>query len=153
MFDVGGSELILILLAVLVLFGPKKIPEFAKMMGKGMQKVKQAQGQFQEQMRNIQQEINTPAPTVNKTPPPPTTDDIKSETSQTFAAVSDIPAPTEAVESESKTNDIPENESNSVGNSSDGVESETKEESLPKEIIDTRPNNKPKVDPPNQIEM
>ena len=153
MFDVGGSELILILLAVLVLFGPKKIPEFAKMMGKGMQKVKQAQSQFQEQMRNIQQEINTPAPTVNKTPPPPTTDDIMSETAKNISAVSDVPTPADATDAEAKINNIPENKSDSEENSSDAIKSETIEEPLPKEIIDTRPNNKPKVDPPNKIEL
>ncbi|MDA3843798.1 MAG: twin-arginine translocase TatA/TatE family subunit [Candidatus Kapabacteria bacterium] len=150
MFDVGGSELILILLAVLVLFGPKKIPEFAKMMGKGMQKVKQAQSQFQEQMRDIQQEINTPAPTVNKTPPPPTTDNVMSENAKAIAAVSDVPAPADA---EAEINNIPENKSDSEDNNSDSIESETKEEPLPKEIIDTRSGNKPKIDPPNQIEL
>jgi sec-independent protein translocase protein TatA len=34
--DVGGGELLLILLAVFLLFGPKKIPEIARGIGKGM---------------------------------------------------------------------------------------------------------------------
>ena len=33
MFDVGGGELLLILIAVLVLFGPKQLPELAKKLG------------------------------------------------------------------------------------------------------------------------
>lgn len=57
MFDVGGGELILIVLAVLLLFGPKKIPEFAQMFGKGMQHVRKAQAQFKSQMDDIQSEI------------------------------------------------------------------------------------------------
>ena len=154
MFDVGGSELILILLAVLVLFGPKKIPEFAKMMGKGMQKVKQAQSQFQEQMRNIQQEINTPAPTVNKTPPPPTTDNIMSETAKNIAAVSDVPTPPEANETDAMNdNKESENKPDITEDVADNSKPETKEEDTPVEIINTRPTNKPKADPPNKIEM
>jgi sec-independent protein translocase protein TatA len=58
MFDVGGGELLLIVFAILLLFGPKKIPEIAQMIGKGMQKVKQAQAQFQSQINDIQTDIN-----------------------------------------------------------------------------------------------
>ncbi len=57
MFDVGGGELILIVLAILLLFGPKKIPEIAQMVGKGMQHVRKAQAQLQVQMNEIQNEI------------------------------------------------------------------------------------------------
>ena len=54
MFDVGGGELILIVLAILVLFGPDKMPEIARMMKKGMAKVRQAQVEFQNQLEEIQ---------------------------------------------------------------------------------------------------
>lgn len=57
MFDVGGGELLLILLAVLVLFGPKKIPELAQMMGKGMQQIRKAQAQLNDQIKEIQHEV------------------------------------------------------------------------------------------------
>ncbi len=63
MFDVGGGELLLIILAVIVLFGPQKLPEIAQMFGKGMKKVRDAQAQFNKQMNSINQEINT---TVNQ---------------------------------------------------------------------------------------
>lgn len=59
MFDVGGPELLLILLAVILLFGPKKIPEMAQMIGRGLNKVKQAQAQFQDQMDEIKTEMDT----------------------------------------------------------------------------------------------
>jgi sec-independent protein translocase protein TatA len=58
MFDVGGGELILIILAILLLFGPEKLPEFTKTITKGMRKVKQAQTQFQNQINEIQSEVN-----------------------------------------------------------------------------------------------
>lgn len=53
MFDIGGGELLLILLVVLILFGPKKIPEVAQLIGKGVQKVRRAQEELVEQVRQI----------------------------------------------------------------------------------------------------
>jgi len=76
MFDVGGGELLLILFAALLLFGPKKIPEIAQMVGKGMQKVRQAQAQLQSQMTELQTEIKTvieePVGSVSTSSSPPT---------------------------------------------------------------------------------
>lgn len=40
--NLGGGELFLILIVVLVLFGPKKIPEIAQGIGKGMREFKKA---------------------------------------------------------------------------------------------------------------
>lgn len=56
MFDVGGGELIIILLFVLLLFGPKKIPEFAQMVGKGLRKFRMAQEELTQQIRDISAE-------------------------------------------------------------------------------------------------
>lgn len=39
---IGGPEILIILLVVLLLFGSKRIPEFARMMGKGMNEFKKA---------------------------------------------------------------------------------------------------------------
>lgn len=48
----GGSEWILIVLGVLVLFGGKKIPEFMRGIGKGMR-------EFNDAKNNIKSEIET----------------------------------------------------------------------------------------------
>ncbi len=40
--DIGTSELIFVMLAVLMLFGAKNIPSIAKTLGRGMKEVKQA---------------------------------------------------------------------------------------------------------------
>lgn len=70
MFDVGGGELVLIVLAIIVLFGPKKIPEIAQMVGKGMQKVRQAQSQFQSHVNDFKSDINlNTEPTKSTTQP------------------------------------------------------------------------------------
>lgn len=66
MFDVGGGELLLILLVVLMLFGPKKIPEFMQMLGKGIRQFKKAQEDLTEQIRDL----STVEPTVPSTPAP-----------------------------------------------------------------------------------
>ncbi len=58
MFDVGGGELLLILLAVIILFGPEKIPEVSRFINKGIQKMRQAQNQIQEEITNITREVN-----------------------------------------------------------------------------------------------
>lgn len=58
MFDVGGGELLLIILAIILLFGPEKIPEFSRMISKGIRKIREAQSQFQSEITNITREIN-----------------------------------------------------------------------------------------------
>lgn len=39
---IGGQEIIIVLVFVLLLFGSKKIPDFAQMMGKGMREFRRA---------------------------------------------------------------------------------------------------------------
>lgn len=48
---ISGQEIILVFLAVLILFGSKKIPEFAKGLGKGM-------SEFRKATEDIKREIN-----------------------------------------------------------------------------------------------
>jgi len=57
MFDIGGGELILIILAFVVLFGPKKVPEVTKMLGKGLRKIKEAQTELKSQFKEIEKDI------------------------------------------------------------------------------------------------
>ncbi|PKL86698.1 MAG: twin-arginine translocase TatA/TatE family subunit [Ignavibacteriae bacterium HGW-Ignavibacteriae-1] len=64
MFDVGGGELMLIILAVLILFGPKKLPEFAQMIKRGVNEMKNAQRQFSEQVTEISREVQKPVNTI-----------------------------------------------------------------------------------------
>ncbi|MFA5832798.1 MAG: twin-arginine translocase TatA/TatE family subunit [Bacteroidota bacterium] len=51
MFGMGTSELMLIGLVILVLFGAKKIPEFMKGIGKGV-------SEFKKGMNEVQNELN-----------------------------------------------------------------------------------------------
>ncbi len=52
--NIGGSEMILIVIAILLLFGGKKLPELARGLGKGMREFKDAsEGVKREIHRNI----------------------------------------------------------------------------------------------------
>jgi sec-independent protein translocase protein TatA len=65
-FGLSGGELILVLAAVLILFGAKKIPDFAKGLGQGIKEFKKASREVQEEIERAGEELNAPPP-----PPPP----------------------------------------------------------------------------------
>lgn len=53
---IGGSEIIVIALIVLVLFGGKKIPELMKGLGKGVKEYKKAMNGIEEEVDNLKAE-------------------------------------------------------------------------------------------------
>ena len=55
--SLGGSEIFIVLLAVVLLFGSKKIPELARGFGKGIREFKNATGDIQEEIRKTSREI------------------------------------------------------------------------------------------------
>ena len=57
MFGLGGSEVILILAVVLILFGAKKLPELAKGLGQGIREFKKATSEVTHEIhRSIEEE-------------------------------------------------------------------------------------------------
>ncbi len=50
----GPMELIVIFLLILVLFGPRRLPEIAKMIGKTIQELRRASEDFKEQIMSIE---------------------------------------------------------------------------------------------------
>jgi len=50
MFGLGGSEIIIILFIILLLFGAKKLPELAKGLGKGINEFKKASNDIKEEV-------------------------------------------------------------------------------------------------------
>ena len=71
MFDVGRGELLLILLVVVLMFGPKKIPEVAQQVGKGIRQFRKAQEDLKQQIRDISAEISVEQAEHATTPPTP----------------------------------------------------------------------------------
>ena len=51
---IGGQEILIIALIVLVLFGGKKIPELMKGLGKGVKEYKKAMNSVEEEVKGIQ---------------------------------------------------------------------------------------------------
>ena len=57
---IGSGELLVILCVILLLFGGKKLPEFAKNLGKGIREFKKAaQGDFDAENENPKVDKNT----------------------------------------------------------------------------------------------
>lgn len=53
--SIGGPELILILVVVLLVFGPKRLPEFGRTIGKGLAEFKRASSDLR---RSIEDEVH-----------------------------------------------------------------------------------------------
>jgi sec-independent protein translocase protein TatA len=64
--NVGGQELILILLIVLVLFGAKKLPELARGMGQAIKEFQKAKDEFSDELHSAGRNdvAAKPAPTA-----------------------------------------------------------------------------------------
>lgn len=62
--NVGGGEMIAILLVVLLFFGSKRIPELAKGLGKGMREFKDAMSGIEREVRDASREEVKPSKTV-----------------------------------------------------------------------------------------
>ena len=80
-FDVGGTEVLLIMLVVLLLFGSKRMPELARGLGKSIREFKKATSGLEEELkRAIELPPESPHPRqpanptvtlpVAKSPPP-----------------------------------------------------------------------------------
>ncbi len=55
---IGGPEILVILLFVLLLFGSKKIPEVARMLGKGMREFRRATDEIKREIDEGTKDIN-----------------------------------------------------------------------------------------------
>lgn len=57
MFDIGGGELMVILLGILILFGPEKLPDILKTVRSGSEKINQAKSEIQKEINNFTNDI------------------------------------------------------------------------------------------------
>ncbi len=69
----SGGELIIVLVAILVLFGAKKIPEFAKGLGQGIKEFKKASSDVTNEFHNAMNQETPPPPPPVKPPAGPET--------------------------------------------------------------------------------
>lgn len=57
MFGIGMPELLLILALALIVLGPKKLPELAKALGKGLAEFRRATEELKHEFRQMEHEI------------------------------------------------------------------------------------------------
>ncbi len=96
MFGIGMPELILILVVALIVLGPRKLPEIARALGKGIAEFRRATDELKEDFRQVEQEIEE-----SSTQAPP--DDNPPLAKKVETASSSIPTtPPPAEESEKK---------------------------------------------------
>ena len=59
MFGIGGPELLLILVLALIVLGPKKLPELARTLGKGLAEFRRATDDLKDEFRKMENEIES----------------------------------------------------------------------------------------------
>jgi sec-independent protein translocase protein TatA len=79
MFDIGPEKVLMILAVALVFLGPKKIPEVARSLGKGLREFRRAQSEVRDEFMGGFDEEVTPSlgqsgDQVSQTEAPATTD-------------------------------------------------------------------------------
>ena len=55
--NLGGQEIIIIFVVILLLFGAKKIPELARGLGKSMGEFKKARNEFEREITRAEDEV------------------------------------------------------------------------------------------------
>jgi len=96
MFGLGVPEIIFILLLALLIFGPKKLPEIGRTLGKGMSEFRKASNEL---TRSLNAELaldETPVPPqVRASRPTPVATEPRPTQTPLIAAVPDLPLSTE----------------------------------------------------------
>ena len=62
MFGIGMPELLLILALALIVLGPKKLPELARALGKGMAEFRRATDELKEEFRQMETNVDDSSP-------------------------------------------------------------------------------------------
>ncbi len=72
MFGIGFQEMIIILVVILLVFGPKRLPDLAKSMGKGLAEFKKASEEVRKGIEEaVREEEKAPEPPKGADGPPP----------------------------------------------------------------------------------
>jgi sec-independent protein translocase protein TatA len=66
LFGISGGEIFIIVLLILIFFGPKRIPEIARTLGKGINEIKKVQRDINAEINRYSDEIENPVKQVKE---------------------------------------------------------------------------------------
>ena len=66
LFGISGGEIFIIVLLILIFFGPKRIPEIAKTLGKGINEIKKVQRDINTEINRYSDELENPVKQVKE---------------------------------------------------------------------------------------
>ncbi len=89
MFGIGMPELLLILAVALIVLGPKKLPELARALGKGLAEFRRATEELKDEFHKMEQQVEDTSPAA------PTKEEPVVEASAEAASKSNPAAATE----------------------------------------------------------
>jgi sec-independent protein translocase protein TatB len=102
MFDIGLQEMLVISVLALLVFGPSKLPELGRMVGRAMREFRRASDEFRSTVEtNLHINDPDPLPEIQQPPPEPTAlaSALPSETEpvapESEVLVTTVPAPAE----------------------------------------------------------
>lgn len=104
--DIGGPELILIFVLVLLLFGGQRLPDFARGLGKSIREFKKATSGVEEEIKRAMEEPPRPVPRPAPLPPPPALPEPHPEMDSEYLPPEALP-PAPSGESVESTSDSP----------------------------------------------
>ena len=102
MFNIGPTEMLLILLLALIVFGPKRLPEVGRTVGKGLREFRRASQEIKDEIQmdlDVPDEQAKPAAATGSSPAQPS--------SGADSAAGDGAAPTSGSGATSTTGDAP----------------------------------------------
>jgi sec-independent protein translocase protein TatA len=102
--SLGPAEILVVLVIALLVFGPNKMPDIAKQVGKGFREFKRVQQHLKSELRDVVSEFDSPASTPTVEPQavpmlPPKDATPQDATPQNATPQNAAPAPEASVES------------------------------------------------------
>ncbi|HVL81660.1 MAG TPA: Sec-independent protein translocase protein TatB [Actinomycetota bacterium] len=90
---VGWSEIMIIMVIALVVFGPQRLPEVARQIGKAIREVRRVSGQFQDEVRTTFALDDEADPNFPYMRPPPDRSQSGPAVAPTLPTIADLDAP------------------------------------------------------------
>lgn len=98
MFGIGATEMVLILVVALLVFGPKRLPDLARSLGKGMAEFRRASNDLRHTLQEAEREADLshdPVKNRIRPPEPPSENEEKADAVDEKPDTADEKAPAE----------------------------------------------------------